>query len=192
MSKYTIHETAIVVTDKIGTGTRIWAFVNIQKNVTIGADCNICDHCFIEQNVTIGDRVTIKNGVSVWDGVTIADDVFIGPNTVFTNDINPRSKIVKPLVATIVSMGASIGANAVIVAGNKIGSYSMVGAGAVVTHDIRDYALVYGNPSRLAGYVCSCGTKLCGTENTKTEMICDECSKRYRFANNILTPINRE
>lgn len=158
---YFVHDKALVATDKIGPNTRIWAFTNVQKNVTLGADCNVCDHCFIENNVTVGDRVTIKNGVALWDGVTIEDDVFIGPYAVFTNDIRPRSKVYHDQVdRTLIKRGASIGANSVIIAGHTIGAYAMIGAGAVVTKDIPDFTLWFGNPARMVGYVCKCARRL--------------------------------
>ncbi|RME22746.1 MAG: N-acetyltransferase, partial [Candidatus Zixiibacteriota bacterium] len=138
----------------------IWAFCNIQAGVTIGADCNIGDHCFIEDGVQIGDRVTVKNGVCLWKGVTVEDDVFIGPQAVFTNDRRPRSKQYTEPVATLLKRGASIGGNAVIVAGTVIGRWAMIGAGAVVTSDVPDFTLWYGNPARQQGYVCRCGEQL--------------------------------
>ncbi len=150
------HPTALVQSTKIGRGTRIWAFVNILPGAVIGQDCNICDHVFIENQVRIGDRVTIKCGVSIWDGVTIEDDVFVGPGAAFTNDRFPRSKqyLDRP-VPTWIRQGASIGANATIIAGTTVGVYAMVGAGAVVTHDVPPYAIVVGNPARVQGYVCA-------------------------------------
>lgn len=180
-----IHETAIVETLDIGEGTRVWAFCNIQKGSTVGADCNVCDHCFIESNARVGDRVTIKNGVSLWDGVTIEDDVFIGPQAIFTNDIRPRSRVHRDQYdRTLVRRGATIGAGAVIIAGNTIGRYAFVGAGAVVACDVPDYALVFGNPARLKGYVCKCGEKLeFGTKDSEEQISsagCD-CGLSYRI-----------
>ncbi|HQL25172.1 MAG TPA: acyltransferase, partial [candidate division Zixibacteria bacterium] len=134
---------------------------NVQAGVTIGADCNVCDHCFVERGAVIGDRVTIKNGVAVWEGVVLEDDVFVGPNAVFTNDVYPRSKVYHAEVArTLVQRGATIGANAVIVAGHTIGQWAMIGAGAVLTKDAPDFTLWYGNPARLIGYVCRCAQRL--------------------------------
>ncbi|NOY87830.1 MAG: N-acetyltransferase [FCB group bacterium] len=175
---YFIHPQAMVETNAIGTDTRIWAFCNVQEGVVIGADCNIGDHCFVEKNVIIGDRVTVKNGVSLWEGLTIEDDVFIGPNAVFTNDIYPRSKVYRPQpVKTLLKKGATIGANAVVIAGHTIGQYALIGAGAVVTKDIPDYTLWYGNPAVFAGYICKCSKKLNFDKNT-SKAVCS-CGLSY-------------
>lgn len=149
-----IHPASLVATENIGAGTRVWAFVNILPGAVIGRDCNICDRVFIENQVRVGDRVTIKCGVSLWDGVTVEDDVFIGPGATFVNDLRPRSKqyLERPL-PTIVRRGASIGANATVLAGLTIGSNAMVGAGAVVTKSVPPNAIVVGNPARIRGYV---------------------------------------
>ncbi len=150
------HPAAIVETDQIGDGTRIWAFAHILPGARIGRDCNICDHTFIENHVVIGDRVTIKCGVQVWDGVSIEDDVFIGPNATFTNDNFPRSKAhqkLEEIPRTCVKSGASIGANATVLPGITIGERAMVGAGAVVTRSIPPDTIVVGNPARIVGYV---------------------------------------
>jgi acetyltransferase-like isoleucine patch superfamily enzyme len=148
------HPKAIVETENIGEDTRVWAFVHILPGAQIGADCNLCDHVFVENDVTVGDRVTIKSGVQLWDGVRIEDDVFIGPNVTFTNDPFPRSKLYpETFPMTIVRKGASIGANATILPGVTIGQNAMVGAGAVVTKDIPPNAIVTGNPARIVNYV---------------------------------------
>ncbi|WP_377702768.1 WxcM-like domain-containing protein [Pseudoduganella sp. UC29_71] len=148
------HAHALVETDQIGAGTRIWAFAHVLPGAVIGADCNICDHVFIENKVRIGDRVTVKCGVQLWDGLTVEDDVFIGPNATFTNDHYPRSKHhLAQSLTTIVHQGASIGANATILPGLSIGRNAMVGAGAVVTRDVPPNAIVVGNPARITGYV---------------------------------------
>jgi acetyltransferase-like isoleucine patch superfamily enzyme/dTDP-4-dehydrorhamnose 3,5-epimerase-like enzyme len=147
------HAHALVETERIGAGTRIWAFAHVLPGAVIGADCNICDHVFIENQVRIGDRVTIKCGVQLWDGLTLEDDVFIGPNATFTNDRYPRSKqYAGEWPATVVHQGASIGANATILPGLSIGRNAMVGAGAVVTRDVPPNAIVVGNPARITGY----------------------------------------
>ena len=154
------HPRAMVQSNDIGRDTRIWAFSHIAKDVKIGKNCNIGESCYIESGVSIGNNVTIKNGVCLWDGVNIEDGVFIGPAAVFTNDIYPRSKIYRQRVKTLLKKGATIGANATILCGISIGRYAMVGAGAVVTRDVWNYCLVYGNPASLQGYVCECGRKL--------------------------------
>lgn len=156
-----IHPKAIVETENIGFGTRIWAFAHILKGAEIGCNCNIGNHCFIEGDVKIGNDVVIKNGVSVWAGVSIEDQIFIGPNVTFTNDLFPRAKVYRQEYdKTIVKEGASIGANATLISPLTIGRYAMVGAGAVVTHNIPDFGLLYGNPAHLEGFVCCCGKKL--------------------------------
>ncbi len=151
---YFVHEKAIVESNQIGKGTRIWAFAHILPKAKIGADCNICDHVFIENDVSVGDRVTIKCGVQLWDGIDIHDDVFIGPNVTFTNDRFPRSKrhLSKYPIITV-RRGASIGANATILPGISVGERAMVGAGSVVTRDVPSNAVVLGNPARIYGHV---------------------------------------
>jgi acetyltransferase-like isoleucine patch superfamily enzyme len=155
-----IHPTALVATSKIGEGTRIWAFVNILEGAIIGENCNICDHCFIENEVSIGNNVTLKCGIYLWDGVTIEDDVFVGPNVVFTNDVRPRSKQYKKPEHTNISKGASLGANSTILAGVTIGKYAMTGIASVVTRNVPDHALVFGNPAKFQGWVDEQGEKL--------------------------------
>jgi UDP-GlcNAc3NAcA epimerase len=153
-SSFFSHKHALVEPGaKIGERTRIWAFAHILSGAKIGADCNICDHVFIENDVYVGDRVTIKCGVQLWDGLRVADDVFIGPNATFTNDIFPRSKhYQEKFLQTHIQAGASIGANATILAGITIGEKAMIGAGAVVTKDVPSYAIVVGNPARIIRY----------------------------------------
>lgn len=151
--KTTIHPSSFVYTKKIGSGTKIWAFCNLLKGAKIGQNCNICDHVFIENDVIVGNNVTVKCGVQLWDGVRIEDNVFIGPNATFTNDKFPRSKkYPKKFLQTKIKKNASIGANATILPGIIIGENSMVGAGAVVTKDVPDNAIVVGNPARITGY----------------------------------------
>lgn len=152
--EYFAHPMALVESPHIGRGTRIWAFAHVLPGAVIGADCNICDHVFIENDVRIGDRVTIKCGVQLWDGVVLEDDTVIGPNASFTNDAFPRSKKPPPqFLKTIVKAGASIGANATLLPGITIGRNAMVGAGAVVTQNVPANALVVGNPAYIQGYV---------------------------------------
>ena len=153
---YFVHPSAICESKTIGEKTRVWAFTHVLPNARIGSECNLCDHVFIENDVVIGDRVTIKCGVQVWDGVSLEDDVFVGPNVTFTNDPFPRSKQYPTAFSKIlVRRGASIGANATILPGITIGIQAMVGAGAVVTHDVPPYAKVVGNPARIIGYTQS-------------------------------------
>lgn len=150
-----VHANALIEPGAtIGPNTRVWAFAHILSGAVIGADCNICDHVFVENQVRIGDRVTIKCGVQLWDGVTLEDDVFVGPNATFTNDPFPRSKhFLDAYPQTVVRRGASIGANATILPGLTIGRDAMVGAGAVVTRNVPDRAIVAGVPARIVGYV---------------------------------------
>jgi UDP-2-acetamido-3-amino-2,3-dideoxy-glucuronate N-acetyltransferase len=169
MSSSYVHPNALCETETIGERTRVWAFAHVMKNVTIGEDCNVGDHAFIESNVTIGDRVTIKNGVAVWDGVTVESDAFLGPNCVFTNDLFPRRGIwMEAPVKTHVSRGASIGANATIVAGVTLGEYCMIGSGTVVIRDVPAFALMVGNPARQIGWVGVKGEKLNFTEEAQS------------------------
>ncbi len=156
-----IHPTALVASQAIGDGTRIWAFVNILAGARIGRECNICDRCFIENDVTIGDRVTVKCGVALYDGLTLEDDVFVGPGVMFTNDPRPRSNqwlAVHP--RTLVRAGASLGAGAILLPGVTVGRFAMVGAGSLVTREVPDFALVYGSPAQVQGHVCRCGQSL--------------------------------
>jgi UDP-2-acetamido-3-amino-2,3-dideoxy-glucuronate N-acetyltransferase len=150
-----IHPSAIVEAGAVlGEGTRVWAFAHVLPGARIGADANVCDHVFVENDVVVGDRVTIKSGVQLWDGLRLEDDVFIGPNVTFVNDRFPRSKqYPEQFGVTVVRKGASVGANATILAGVVIGTGAMVGAGAVVTHAVPAHAIVTGNPARITGYV---------------------------------------
>jgi len=147
-----IHERALVETEAIGPGTRVWAFAHVMAGAVVGVDCNICDHTFIEGDVVIGDRVTIKSGVYLWDGLRVEDDVFIGPQATFTNDLTPRSKQPFELQTTTLRRGASIGAGAVLLPGITVGERAVVGAGAVVTRDVPAFAIVVGNPARVVRY----------------------------------------
>ncbi len=161
-----VHENALVESEQVGGGTRVWAFAHVLAGARIGADCNICDHTFIENDVVIGDRVTIKSGVQLWDGVRIEDDVFVGPNATFTNDPTPRSKqYLDEHPVTLVRRGASIGANATILPGLTIGQHAMVGAGAVVTRSVPPYAVVVGNPARIIRYDGDSGSSLEGSSS---------------------------
>lgn len=156
-----IHPLSDVQSQNIGEGTRIWQFCVVLPESTIGRNCNICANVLIENDVVVGDNVTIKSGVQLWDGVRIEDNVFVGPNVTFTNDLVPRSKRYPEAFArTTIKKGASIGANATIVAGHTIGEYALVGAGSVVTKDIPANTVWYGNPARQKGYITDDGILL--------------------------------
>ena len=157
------HPAAIVESEHVGDGTRVWAWAHVLAGARVGRDCNICDHTFIENDVVIGDRVTIKCGVQLWDGIRVEEDVFIGPNATFTNDRFPRSKQHHPaeqMPHTIVKRGASIGANATILPGITIGEGAMVGAGTVVTRNVPPHSVLAGNPGRIIGYAGTGGSVL--------------------------------
>jgi acetyltransferase-like isoleucine patch superfamily enzyme/dTDP-4-dehydrorhamnose 3,5-epimerase-like enzyme len=164
------HPLALVESDCIGEGTRIWAFAHILPGAKIGRDCNICDHTFIENDVIVGDRVTIKCGVQLWDGTELHDDVFVGPNAAFTNDKFPRSRVATDILRTVVKSGASIGANATILPGLTIGENAMIGAGSVITHDVPQNAIVVGNPARIVGY-----TGTTSKQSSEAEQPGEEC-----------------
>jgi acetyltransferase-like isoleucine patch superfamily enzyme/dTDP-4-dehydrorhamnose 3,5-epimerase-like enzyme len=148
-----VHEKALCESEEIGAGTRVWAFAHLLPGAVIGRNCNICDHVFIENDVVVGDDVTIKSGVQLWDGIRLGNRVFIGPNVTFCNDRYPRSKQhLASFPQTIVEEGASVGANATILPGVRIGRNAMIGAGAVVTKSVPANAVVVGNPAAIVGY----------------------------------------
>lgn len=184
-----IHPTALVETDNIGSRSRVWCYAHIMPGASVGNNCNIGDHCFIESGASIGDNTVIKNAVMIWEGVTIENGVFIGPNVTFTNDLYPRSRFMEHalnrymskknwLAPTVVKRGASLGAGAVVVPGITVGEFSMIGAGAVVTRDVPAYALVKGNPARRTGWVCQCGHPL---HFDQEDAVCSDCGLRYRW-----------
>jgi len=178
------HETAVIDPDcRIGAGTKIWHFSHIMSNCSIGQYCSIGQNVVISPEVRIGNRVKIQNNVSVYTGVICEDDVFLGPSAVFTNVINPRSAVNRKneYQLTLVKQGATIGANATIVCGITIGRFSFVGAGAVVTRDIPDYALVMGNPARQTGWMSEFGHKL--KFNPEGMAVCPESQEQYRLEN---------
>lgn len=173
------HDTSTISeTAQIGDGTRIWQFCNVMDGASIGCNCNLGQNVFVENGVKIGDRVKVKNNISLYTGVICEDDVFLGPNCVFTNVMTPRSFVERKseFKQTVLKKGCSIGANATIICGNTIGEYAMVGAGAVVTKDVRPYELVVGNPARRLGYVCECGERL---DEGNQVMKCVRCGKTY-------------
>jgi acetyltransferase-like isoleucine patch superfamily enzyme len=159
-----VHPTALCESECVGPGTHVWAFAHVMPGAVVGSHCNLCDHTYVDDGATIGDGVTVKNGVSVWDRVTLADDVFVGPNVAFTNDRVPRARPYRTApeqyLATDVRRGAVLGANATIVCGVTIGRHALVGAGAVVTGDVPDHAVVVGAPARRIGWICVCGEQL--------------------------------
>ena len=180
-----IHESSYVDEPcTIGAGTQIWHFSHVMKQSTIGEQCRIGQNVVISPDVTIGNHVKIQNNVSVYTGVTLEDYVFFGPSMVFTNVFNPRSEIPRntqdAFLNTLVKRGASIGANATVVCGTTIGRYAFIGAGAVVTKDVPDFALVYGNPARQHGWMCLCGERL-GKVEVSGHVACGECQRGYNL-----------
>lgn len=183
--KYFCHKSADVQSEMIGEGTTIWQFVIVLPNAEIGKNCNINSHVFIENDVVIGNNVTVKSGVQIWDGLRLEDNVFIGPNVTFTNDLVPRSKQYPTSFAkTFIKKGASIGANATIIAGNEIGEFSMIGAGAVITKSVGKNELWVGNPARIIGYVTREG------EILDLNLIHKISKKSFRWNNNELVEKN--
>ena len=188
--KYFVHESSLV--DEgcvIGEGTRVWHFSHIMEGAEVGRNCSIGQNVFIGRKVKIGNNVKIQNNVSIYESVAIEDGVFCGPSCVFTNVLNPRSMISRKdeFRKTLVKEGATIGANATIVCGNTLGRFSFIGAGAVVTQDVPDFALVYGNPGEIRGWICECGVKFSfspssreGTQSGK----CSVCGKQYEKMGN--------
>jgi UDP-2-acetamido-3-amino-2,3-dideoxy-glucuronate N-acetyltransferase len=180
--KYFAHETAVIDEGcQIGEGTKIWHFSHIMPNCTIGLSCNIGQNVVISPEVILGNNVKVQNNVSIYTGVICEDDVFLGPSMVFTNVMNPRSAVNRrdSYLKTIVKQGASIGANATIVCGHDIGRYAFIGAGAVVTKHVPDYALVVGNPARQIGWMSEYGHRLNFDENGLAE--CPESGQKYRL-----------
>ena len=183
---YFIHLTSIVdKSSKIGEGTKVWHFSHIMKKVTIGKNCNIGQNVFIGNNVKIGKNVKIQNNVSVYEGVELDDYVFCGPSVTFTNVLKPRSEfpVRGRYQKTLIKKGVTLGANSTIICGVSIGEYAFIGAAAVVTKDIPAYALAYGNPAKIQGWVCKCGLKL-KFENKMAW--CDYCKRRYLKKNKYL------
>lgn len=203
---YFVHHTADVSPRAIvGSGTKIWQHCQVREGAIIGQNCILSKGVYIDANVLIGNNVKIQNGISVYRGVTLQDGVFCGPHCVFTNDRQPRSITPDGLLKstddwkmseTLVKVGASIGAHATIVCGVMIGRWAMIGAGAVVTRDVPDYGLVYGNPARLHGFMCACGEKLGEAnaknkgESTAVELICLKCQTKILIPSAIYEQLN--
>jgi len=188
---YFVHESSYVDEPcEIGKGTKIWHFSHIMSNCTIGENCNIGQNVVISPNVILGNNVKIQNNVSVYTGVECEDGVFLGPSMVFTNVINPRSGVNRrdAYMKTIVKKGASIGANATIVCGNAIGQYAFIGAGAVVTKEIPDYALVVGNPAKQLGWISDYGHRLIFDEDNIAR--CPESNVLYQLINHKVIKTN--
>ncbi len=184
------HDTAVIDEGcTIGKGTKIWHFSHIMKGCTIGENCNIGQNVVVSPHVKLGKNVKVQNNVSIYTGVTCEDDVFLGPSMVFTNIINPRSAVIRKdqYASTVVEKGATIGANSTIVCGNRIGRYSFIGAGAVVTKDVKPYALVVGNPARQTGWMSEYGHKLVFGPDGRA--VCPESNEIYRLENNTVTKI---
>ncbi|SNT36115.1 UDP-2-acetamido-3-amino-2,3-dideoxy-glucuronate N-acetyltransferase [Ekhidna lutea] len=181
---YFAHETAVIDDGcKIGDDTKVWHFTHIMPNAEIGSHCNLGQNVFIMSGVKIGNGVKIQNNVSIYDGVICEDDVFIGPSAVFTNVHNPRSSVNRKneFLKTTVRKGASIGANATIICGNEIGAHSFIGAGSVVTKEVKPYALIVGNPGKQIGWMSETGARLDFTKSN--ECFCEEEGNTYKLEN---------
>jgi UDP-2-acetamido-3-amino-2,3-dideoxy-glucuronate N-acetyltransferase len=188
-TEYFVHPSSYVDQPcEIGKGTKIWHFSHVMKGCRIGERCNVGQNVVISPDVTIGNNVKIQNNVSVYTGCILEDDVFCGPSMVFTNVTNPRSHVIRrdEYKTTLVRRGASIGANSTVVCGTTIGRYAFIGAGSVVTRDVPDYALIYGNPARHRGWMCACGIKL---EFTGDKARCGACGAVYIQASGRVTPL---
>jgi UDP-2-acetamido-3-amino-2,3-dideoxy-glucuronate N-acetyltransferase len=187
---YLVHPSAIVDEGcKIGKGTKIWHFSHIMPNCEIGENCNIGQNVVVSPQVILGNNVKVQNNVSIYTGVICEDDVFLGPSMVFTNVINPRSAVNRrdQYLKTTVKRGASIGANATIVCGHDIGAYAFIGAGAVVTKNVPDFALVIGNPARQTGWMSEYGHKL--KFDADGIAVCPESNEKYQLKNNLVTKL---
>jgi len=189
-NEYFAHETAVIDDGSvIGKGTKIWHFSHIMKGSEIGENCNIGQNVVVSPGVKLGKNVKVQNNISLYTGVICEDDVFLGPSMVFTNVINPRSAVIRKdqYMTTVVEKGASIGANSTIVCGNRIGTYSFIGAGAVVTKDVKPYSLVVGNPARQTGWMSEYGHRL-NFDDTGFAS-CPESGERYRLENGMVSKI---
>jgi UDP-2-acetamido-3-amino-2,3-dideoxy-glucuronate N-acetyltransferase len=192
MAEYFAHESSYIDDGcQIGEGTKIWHFSHVMPGARIGRGCNIGQNVLIASDVVVGDNVKIQNNVSVYTGVTLEDDVFCGPSMVFTNVVNPRSEIPRKdeYRPTLVRRGATLGANSTILCGHTIGRYAFVAAGAVVTSDVPDYALMVGSPARVTGWVCVCGVKLAAGAQPPVRAACATCGTEYRGAADALAKV---
>lgn len=187
MGTYFVHPTSIIDDNaEIGEGTKIWHFSHIQSGAVIGKNCSFGQNVNVSNNVRIGNAVKVQNNVSIYEGVELEDYVFCGPSCVFTNDLTPRAKYPKGRAGyrkTLVREGASIGANATVVCGCTVGKWALIGAGAVVTTDVPDHALMLGVPARLRGWACECGAIL------PDDLVCDACGRTYRESTNGLEEV---
>jgi UDP-2-acetamido-3-amino-2,3-dideoxy-glucuronate N-acetyltransferase len=191
-AQYFVHQSSYVDDGcEIGAGTSIWHFSHVMSGAKIGRGCNIGQNVVISPQVEIGDNVKIQNNVSVYTGVVLEDDVFCGPSMVFTNVFNPRSHVSRKheYLTTLVKRGASLGANSTIVCGHTIGAYAFIGAGAVVTRDVPDHALVTGNPGRVVGWMCRCGVKLASGAPMPEQAACSACGTEYCVRAGSLAPV---
>jgi UDP-2-acetamido-3-amino-2,3-dideoxy-glucuronate N-acetyltransferase len=182
MADYFAHDSAYIDDGcVIGEGTKIWHFSHVMPGARIGRGCNIGQNVLVSPDVVVGDNVKIQNNVSLYTGVILEDDVFCGPSMVFTNVITPRSHVSRrhDYKRTLVRRGATIGANATIVGGHTIGRYAFIGAGAVVTRDVPDHALLVGNPGRVTGWMCECGVKLATGAKPPVHVSCPACGQAY-------------
>lgn len=193
---YFVHDSSYIDEPcSIGSGTKIWHFCHIMRNSRIGERCNIGQNVVVSPDVVIGNNVKIQNNVSVYTGCILEDDVFCGPSMVFTNVVNPRSHVVRrdEYKTTLVRRGASLGANCTVVCGVTIGRYAFVGAGAVVTRDIPDFALVYGNPARVRSWICACGIGLnFENVNGREQGTCKACGAEYLKYGQRVVPAKEE
>ena len=184
---YYVHPTSIIDENvEVGEGTKIWHFCHIQSGARIGKRCSLGQNVNVSNNVKVGDGCKLQNNVSLYEGVELEDDVFCGPSCVFTNDLTPRAKYPKGHAAykrTLLRQGASIGANATIVCGHTVGRWAMIGAGAVVTSNVPDHALMLGVPARRCGWACECG------EILPQNLVCEKCGRSYREVNNGLQEV---